>query len=82
MVGRLGFRRRTARYCWRTLVRVLRVRPSALETAFILMALYVHLGKQVDFLIPAVEARIRRLRGEPGEGERCADVNTLASVPS
>jgi len=25
------------------------------------MALYVHLGKQVGFLVPAVEDRIRRL---------------------
>jgi hypothetical protein len=41
-------------------LRVLLTRPSALEDAFVQMALYVHLGKQVDFLVPAVEERARR----------------------
>lgn len=65
VVGRLGFGRATARHFWGTVARVLLTRPSALENAFILMALYVHLGKQVGFLVPAIEERIRRLRGEP-----------------
>ncbi|HKI30958.1 MAG TPA: B12-binding domain-containing radical SAM protein [Gemmataceae bacterium] len=61
VVARLGFRRATARYFWGSVLRVLLTRPSALEDAFIQMALYVHLGKQVGFLVPAVEDRIRRL---------------------
>jgi radical SAM superfamily enzyme YgiQ (UPF0313 family) len=61
VVDRLGFRRSTGRYFWRNVVGVLLRKPSAMETAFILMALYVHLGKQVEFLVPAIEARIRRL---------------------
>ena len=52
-------------------MRVLLTKPSALETTFILMALYVHLGKQVEFLVPAIEARVRRLRSSdrPAAGE-------------
>jgi hypothetical protein len=66
VIGRLGFRRSTGRYFWGNVVRVLLTKPSALETTFILMALYVHLGKQVQFLVPAIEARIRRLRSSDG----------------
>jgi hypothetical protein len=62
VVARLGFRRATAGYFWRTLGRVLLTKPAALETALTLAALYVHLGKQVGFLVPAVEQRIERLR--------------------
>jgi radical SAM superfamily enzyme YgiQ (UPF0313 family) len=61
---RLGCHRPTAAHFWRTALRVLVTRPAALETAFTLMALYVHLGKQVAFLVPTVQDRSRRLRAE------------------
>ncbi len=60
VVARLGFGRATARHFWGTVLRVLLARPRALEDAFVQMALYVHLGKQVQFLVPAVEERARR----------------------
>ncbi len=68
---RLGFAGDTAQYFWRNVARLL-TRPQALETAFVLMALYLHLGKRAAFLIPMVEERIRRLT---------ADSRTEAAVP-
>jgi radical SAM superfamily enzyme YgiQ (UPF0313 family) len=67
VVRQLGFRRATARHFWGSVLRVLVTRPSALEDAFVQMALYVHLGKQVGFLVPTIEARVRRLEGLPRE---------------
>jgi hypothetical protein len=60
VVTRLGLVRGTARHFWGTVLRVLLTRPSALEDAFVQIALYVHLGKQVGFLVPAVEERARK----------------------
>jgi hypothetical protein len=68
VVRRLGFGGATGRYFWRNVGRVLLTRPAALEDLLILMALYVHLGKQVGFLVPAVEERARRLSGEAPDG--------------
>ncbi len=65
VVRQLGCNGSTARYFWRNVVRVLLTRPWALEDLFVLMALYVHLGKQVLFLIADLEERIRKLENEP-----------------
>lgn len=64
VLQRLGFARATARPFWRTVGQVLLRRPAALETAFVLMALYLHLGKRAAHVVPMMEARIRRLEGE------------------
>jgi radical SAM superfamily enzyme YgiQ (UPF0313 family) len=72
VVARLGFGRKTARQFWGTVLRVLVARPTALEDAFVQMALYVHLGKQVGFLVPAVEERAQR------EGAACGLAHALS----
>lgn len=69
VVRRLGWSRRTGPAFWRAVAAVLLRRPAALETAFTLMALYVHLGKQVDHLVPMVEERMHRLRAETPAGQ-------------
>jgi hypothetical protein len=64
VLKRLGFARATARPFWRTVAQVLVTRPAAMETAFVLMALYLHLGKRAAHVVPMMEARIRSLEGE------------------
>jgi len=64
VVRQLGLNVATGRYFWRNVIGVLLTRPWAMEDLFVLMALYVHLGKQVVFLIADLEDRIRRLEAE------------------
>lgn len=61
----LGFDRMTAWWFWRNTFRVLFARPASLEAVFSLMVLYVHLGKQAEFLVQNLERRIARLEGTP-----------------
>jgi radical SAM superfamily enzyme YgiQ (UPF0313 family) len=79
-IRRLGMGRSTGRYFWRNAARVLLTRPRALETAFVLMALYVHLGKQVGFLVPAIEARVRRLRAAEAASAATGAASSSASA--
>ena len=64
VVRRLGFQRATMRHFWRCVVLLLLTKPLALETGFILMTLYVHLGPQAAFTIDTIEAKIRMLNNE------------------
>ncbi len=58
---KLGFRPRTAPYFWRAFFRLLLRGPRAVETGFILMALYLHLGPQADYTIRAMQQKIEQL---------------------
>jgi hypothetical protein len=64
VVRRLGFRHDTRRHFWRCVFVLLLTKPRAMETGFILMALYVHLGPQAAFTIDTMEAKIRQLKSQ------------------
>jgi hypothetical protein len=70
VVRRLGFPRATRRHFWRCVFLLLMTKPRAMETGFILMTLYVHLGPQAAFTIEAIEAKIRTLKDEQRESEQ------------
>lgn len=84
---RLGFNRETALPYWRTLFRVLSLRPRAMEGAGALMAMYIHFRKQTAFVLKGLAQKIERLRREGEDlpavpcGTRPAD-QRLALVPS
>jgi len=64
VVWRLGFRRETAGHFWRTVLVLVVTRPSNLETALHLMALYLHFSKHTQFVIEEHLARIPEPAGE------------------
>ncbi|MHC4398433.1 MAG: B12-binding domain-containing radical SAM protein [Planctomycetota bacterium] len=64
VVRRLGFQRATMRHFWRSVLLLVLTKPQAMETGFILMALYIHLGPQTAFTIETIEAKIRMLKNE------------------
>ena len=67
-VRRLGLSPACARYFWSNVLQVLLNKPRALQDLFIQMALYVHLGKQVEFLTEVLEARISHLQNSSCDG--------------
>jgi radical SAM superfamily enzyme YgiQ (UPF0313 family) len=70
VVRRLGLQRATRRHFWRCVLLLLLTKPRAMETGFILMTLYVHLGPQAAFTIETIEAKIRTLRNEQIESRQ------------
>jgi hypothetical protein len=65
VVWRLGFRRGTAWYFWRTVFSLLATRRENLETALHLMALFLHFRKHTQFVIEQHLARIPQSEREP-----------------
>jgi radical SAM superfamily enzyme YgiQ (UPF0313 family) len=65
VIWRLGFRRGTAWYFWRTVVSLLVTRPENLETALHLMALFLHFRKHTQFVIEQHLARSPQGEQEP-----------------
>ena len=70
VVRRLGFQHATRRHFWRCVLLLLLTKPQAMETGFILMTLYVHLGPQAAFTIDAMEAKICQLKSEQRESRQ------------
>jgi hypothetical protein len=61
-VVKLGLNPSTAYYYWRNLLAILCTRVSALETVVNLMAMYLHFGRQTEFVSGVIAADIRRLQ--------------------
>jgi radical SAM superfamily enzyme YgiQ (UPF0313 family) len=75
VVWRLGFRRRTAWYFWRTVLGVLATRPDNTEAALHLMALFLHFRTHAEFVIRHHHAR--SVRGETEPVRPAVDVGRL-----
>jgi radical SAM superfamily enzyme YgiQ (UPF0313 family) len=65
VVWRLGFRRDTAWYFWRNIVRVLVTRPRNFQTAIDLMALFLHFSRQTTFVLDGLARHGGRPAAEP-----------------
>jgi radical SAM superfamily enzyme YgiQ (UPF0313 family) len=84
-VVKLGLPPSTAYYYWRNLLTLLFTRSSALETVVNLMAMYLHFGRQTEFVSSVMAGNIQRLRARTPEtastaGDPCPA--NLASLPS
>jgi radical SAM superfamily enzyme YgiQ (UPF0313 family) len=62
IVVKLGLRPSTAYRFWRNLLTLLFTRFSALESVVNLMAMYLHFGRQTEFVSGVMAANIRRLQ--------------------
>jgi radical SAM superfamily enzyme YgiQ (UPF0313 family) len=61
-----GINPRTAWYYWGTLFQVLIRNPKSVEAAANLAAMYVHFGKQSDYVVQLIDAKVNQLK-EVGE---------------
>jgi hypothetical protein len=62
---RLGFKRGTAWYFWRNIVRVLLTQPRNFQTAIDLMALFLHFSRHTAFVLDGLARGGRRQDAEP-----------------
>jgi hypothetical protein len=64
--SKAGINPRTAYYYWRTLFQVLIRNPRSVEAVANLAAMYVHFGKQSDYVVQLIDEKLKELR-EMGE---------------
>ena len=62
LVMRLGLKRRTFYYFWRNFLVTLALRPSSIEEAANLMAMYIHFRKQTDHILELMAGHLDSVR--------------------